>query len=121
MVKRAKNIYLLVDRSDVKELKARPIDENINIDKKLEEKTKEEQEEVKEEEIKENNNLEKELFNNFDDSKEYSIYRVYTVKEDDTIDLILDKFNVTRDILKDYNSLDNLTVGSKIIIPSIDE
>jgi len=30
MVKRAKNIYLLMDRSDVKELKARPIDENIN-------------------------------------------------------------------------------------------
>jgi len=29
MVKRAKNIYLLMDRSDVKELKARPIDENI--------------------------------------------------------------------------------------------
>ena len=29
MVKRAKNIYLLMDRSDVKELKSRPIDENI--------------------------------------------------------------------------------------------
>ena len=29
MPKRAKNIYLLMDRSDVKELEARPIDENI--------------------------------------------------------------------------------------------
>ena len=66
-------------------------------------------------------NIEDELFNNLNDDHEYSIYRVYTVKEDDTVDLILEKFNVTRDILKDYNDLDNLTVGSKIIIPSVDE
>ena len=71
--------------------------------------------------VENNKEFEKELFDNLDDSHEYSIYRVYTVKEDDTVDLILEKFNVTRDILKDYNDLDNLTVGSKIIIPSVDE
>ena len=37
------------------------------------------------------------------------------------IELILDKFNIPREILADYNDLSNLTVGSKIIIPSIDE
>ena len=35
------------------------------------------------------------LFNSIDDSKEYSIYRVYTFKEDDTIDLILEKYKIT--------------------------
>ena len=53
--------------------------------------------------------------------KEYSIYRVYTVKEDDTLDLIYDKFNTNKETLMDYNDLDNITVGSKIIIPSQDE
>ena len=65
--------------------------------------------------------IELDLFNNLNDDKEYSIYRVYTVKEDDTIELILDKFNISRELLSDYNDLDNLVVGSKIIIPSIDE
>ena len=65
--------------------------------------------------------IEQELFNNITDEKEYSIYRVYTVKEEDSIDVILDKFNITRDILSDYNDLENLRVGMKIIIPSTDE
>lgn len=78
--------------------------------------------EIKDKKDKDSNNFEKELFNEFKDSeKEYSIYRVYTVKEDDTVDLILEKFNVTRELLSDYNDLDNLTIGSKIIIPSVDE
>ncbi|MBQ8892616.1 MAG: LysM peptidoglycan-binding domain-containing protein [Bacilli bacterium] len=69
----------------------------------------------------ESNDLEIDLFNNLNDEKEYSIYSVYTVGENDTVELILDKFNITREILADYNDLDNLTVGSKIIIPSVDE
>jgi len=86
------------------------IDVDTNIDIKNDKKEKQDKENIKEE-----------LFSNLNDDHEYSIYRVYTVKEDDTIDLILEKFDVTRDILKDYNDLDNLVVGSKIIIPSVDE
>ena len=65
--------------------------------------------------------FEDEILNNISDDKEYSIYRVYTVKENDTLDIIYDKFNVTKEILMDYNDLDNISVGSKIIIPSTDE
>ena len=68
-----------------------------------------------------NKELETDLFDNLSDEKEYSIYRVYTVKEDDTVDLILEKFDTTREILSEYNDLDNLMVGSKIIVPSLDE
>ncbi len=77
-------------------------------------------------EITINNNQEEgtfedEILENMSNEKEYSIYRVYTVKEDDTLDIIYDKFNTNKEILSDYNDLDNISVGSKIIIPSSDE
>ena len=80
------------------------IDSNVNINSPKEEIT-----------------LEEELLSNMDSNPEYSIYRVYTMKEEDTIDSILDKYKVTKEILSDYNDLDNLKIGDKIIIPSIDE
>lgn len=61
------------------------------------------------------------LFENMTDTKEFSIYRVYTVLEDDTMELIYEKFNTTKEILMEYNDLDNVSVGSKLIIPSEDE
>ena len=64
--------------------------------------------------------IEKELFTP-DDTLEYSIYRVYTMKEDDTLEYIYEKYNINKEILAMYNDLDNLKVGSKIIIPSVDE
>ena len=65
--------------------------------------------------------LEEELLKEIGSTPEYSIYRVYTMKEEDTIEGILEKYGVTKELLSDYNDLDNLTVGSKIIIPSVDE
>ena len=65
--------------------------------------------------------LEEELLKNVNDNPEYSIYRVYTMKEEDTIEKILEQYGISREILADYNDLDNLIVGSKIIIPSVDE
>ena len=65
--------------------------------------------------------LEEELLNEIGSTPEYSIYRVYTMKEEDTIEGILEKYGVTKELLSDYNDLDNLAVGSKIIIPSVDE
>ena len=64
--------------------------------------------------------IEKELFTP-DDTLEYSIYRVYTMKEDDALEYIYEKYNINKEILAMYNDLDNLKVGSKIIIPSVDE
>lgn len=64
--------------------------------------------------------IEKELFTP-DDTLEYSIYRVYTMKDDDILEYIYEKYNVNKEILAMYNDLDNLKVGSKIIIPSVDE
>ena len=71
--------------------------------------------------LKVNDDFNDNLFNNTSDVKEYSIYRVYTLTNEDTLEMIYEKFNTTKEILADYNDLDNLSVGSKIIIPSCDE
>ena len=55
------------------------------------------------------------------DEKEYSIYRVYTVNENDTLESILDKYKVTREDIEQYNDLQNVKKGTKLIIPSTDE
>jgi len=87
----------------VSEEKPKEIINNININYKTE------------------NTNQEDLFNNIEDTKEYSIYRVYTLKEDDTLDVIYEKFETCKEILSEYNDLDNLMIGSKIIIPSSDE
>lgn len=54
----------------------------------------------------------------FNGEETYSTYSIYVMKEEDTIEKILEKYNITRFDLEDYNDLTNVTVGSKIIIPS---
>ena len=61
------------------------------------------------------------LFKESDTDKEYSIYRVYTISEGDTLDTILDKYKITKDNLEQYNDLTKLDIGTKLIIPSSDE
>lgn len=55
------------------------------------------------------------------DEKEYSIYRVYTVLDNDTLDSILNKYKVKKEDIEPYNDLSNVKVGTKLIIPSVDE
>lgn len=47
----------------------------------------------------------------------FSTYHVYIVREGDTIDQILDKYNISREELSNYNNLDNINLGTKLIIP----
>ena len=56
-----------------------------------------------------------------DNTKEYSIYRVYTILENDTLDSILKKYNVTKEELEKYNDLSQFKPNDKLIIPSVDE
>lgn len=101
---------------DLKELENLAKEKNISV--KKEEVVSEKK---SSEEINVNTDFSETLFQDIEEEKEFSIYRVYTVKEDDTIDIICDKFNTNKEILSDYNDLDNLVIGSKLIIPSQDE
>ena len=75
----------------------------------------------KEEEMKEEANTnENTNINIFEPSTEenYVTYRVYKVEESDTIDTILTKYNVNKDMLADYNNIENIKPGDKLIIPT---
>ncbi len=51
----------------------------------------------------------------------YLTYRVYIFKEEDTIEGILEKYNITKEQLEDYNNLDEITAGTKLVIPSFND
>lgn len=65
----------------------------------------------------------KSLFDSFDDSNEtFTTYRVHIVRETDTIDTIVTKYNITKEEIAAYNKIDDLKLGDKIVIPAnIDE
>ena len=44
------------------------------------------------------------------------------MRKEDTIETIMDKYKITKEQLSNYNDLDNLEIGSKVVIPqSINE
>lgn len=58
------------------------------------------------------------ILTNLKDTEEtFSTYHVYVIRDGDTIDKILDKYKVSREELADYNDLDNINIGTKLIIP----
>lgn len=62
-------------------------------------------------------NINTNIFSN-NDVDTYSTYYVYIVKEDDTIDKILDKYSITKEELENYNDIENIKPFDKIIIPT---
>lgn len=66
-----------------------------------------------------NNNLDKvntNMFANMDEET-YKAYYVYIVREDDTIDKILAKYNITKEDFELYNNITDIKVNDKVIIP----
>lgn len=107
----------------------------VSIDglKEREEKEVVEEPEVLEEtlenensERKENENLErkeneenpKSIFEDLDENERYSVYKVHIVTENDTIENILQKYEITKEELEAYNDLKDMQIGDKLIIPS---
>jgi len=70
-------------------------------------------------EIKETTNKEKDFFDNLDIEEAYRTYKVYIVEENDSLEKILERFNVTKEELEDYNDLNTIKKGLKLIIPTI--
>lgn len=57
------------------------------------------------------------IFNNPNLEESYMTYKVYIVREGDTIDSILTKYEIARDQLFKYNVINELNIGDKLIIP----
>lgn len=61
------------------------------------------------------------LFSNLDDAETYTTYYVYIVKEEDTIDKIMAKYEVTKEDLESYNDISSVKPGDKIVVPKRNE
>lgn len=93
------------------------IDEEVTDERSTFKDTKKEEIEfAKEIDNKENDQL---LFNsiNFNENN-YITYHVHIFREEDNIDNIIKLYNITKDDLSSYNDIENIRLGSKIIIPS---
>lgn len=51
----------------------------------------------------------------------YYTYKIYILREGDTVDTICNKYNITKEELSMYNTLSDLKIGDKIIIPEVNE
>lgn len=62
------------------------------------------------------------LFSSLSDAEEsFATYAVHIMQRGDSLESVIDKYNTNRDAISDYNDLDNIVLGSKIIIPSNNE
>lgn len=95
-------IDVLVDNLSEKKL-LEPIDEKLD--------------EVKDEVV---NHIEERDFEilNTNYQEGYMTYKVYIVREGDTIESILDKYQISLDKLNKYNTINELNIGDKLIIPN---
>lgn len=127
------NIEYSINASEIKE---EPKEEELfkrveepELDKILEEietdreEPKEEVKEVKEDEERditdEAKNTILDSINNTEDA--YVTYHIHEMKETDTIESICIKYNTSKNIIGDYNDIENLVIGDKIIIPEVNE
>ena len=101
------NIEVSLDNLEEKEIVVLP-EEKIEI---LDER--------EEADIENNQNIDtKNLFDSFDENERYSVYKVHVVTENDTIDSILQKYEINKEELEAYNDLNNLKIGDKLIVPN---
>lgn len=112
-----------------KEVEEPQIEKSVNYDRKEEKELPKEdvqpEIELNIENINVNNNSVEDdskyassLFNNLESGETYSTYHVYIVKEEDTIDKIMEKYSVSKEDLSNYNDLNDIKPGDKVIIPT---
>lgn len=74
---------------------------------------------VKEKVVPVNEEVQTNLFEQFSkESENYATYKIFIVREGDSVLTICDKYNVSEEILSKYNDLKELKIGDKIIIPT---
>ncbi len=117
------NIPLVEENKQVEELRecdGDPIkeemeEEPVQIEDTINEVTEEENDNNKVEE--EDNNVGS-LFTSLNDSEEtFSTYSIYIIREETSIESIMEKYSITKEELENYNDLSSIGIGSKVIIP----
>ena len=57
------------------------------------------------------------IFSSMSSDETFSTYHVYIVRENDTLEQILDRYKIGKEEVGNYNDLNDIKVGSKLIIP----
>ena len=118
-----------VEEIDVKEELERDCDDDIVPDELKEIPVKDDSKrekievEAENEEVveKPKNNIVKvnSLFANLGEENDtFTTYSVYIMREEDTIEKVMDKYKVSKEELQNYNDLSTIELNSKVIIPS---
>lgn len=81
------------------------------------EETKSPEVNTKEESREESVNIGTDLFSNLDSTETYTTYYVYIVKEEDTLEKILTKYEISKEDFESYNDISDIKPGEKVIIP----
>lgn len=90
-------------------------------DKVVEEEEINDEEEIEDEDEEEKESINDSLFTNLDEEDTYGTFLVYIVRENESINSIIEKYNTNIEELQKYNDIDNIGVGTKLIIPYINE
>ena len=61
------------------------------------------------------------FFNIEDDQDTYGTFVVYIVRENETINSIIEKYNTSLEEIEKYNDIKDLNIGTKLIIPLLNE
>lgn len=73
--------------------------------------------ETKNDNVLDNKNIKEEVLEIKEDNNKYVSYNVCIVRENDTIESIIERYNTSLDNIKKYNVINEIKVGDKIIIP----
>ena len=116
------NVLKVIISVNVDQLKEKEMCDNREIIETLEK-----QEEISnltndiiEQEVDENNSKQpiNSIFGNMSSVDNYISYNIYIIREGDTLETILEKYETTEEDLKKYNDISSLEIGTKIVIPN---
>lgn len=112
----------IIEKTYIEEKESEPMKEEKSIEEQVEKKQEyiEKQERCIEEEIelpKEENNINKIIGEIKEDEDDFTTYYIYIMRENDTIESVIEKYNTTKEQLEEYNTLTEIKLGDKIIIP----
>ena len=116
------HIELLIEGLELitdEEEEERECDGDSSEEKEIEIPIKEDNESIRSEE---DNSVQKSLFMNLNEEQEtFGTFIVYIIRQNETVNTIIEKYATTLEELEKYNDLSDLKDGSKIIVPIKDE
>lgn len=99
------SIEMIIENLNEREVRNMCIDETEEINEEIEP-------------IKEEINTNTSLFENDEDEEKYVTYKIHFITEKDTIESLVQKYEVKREEIEKYNNLTEIKIGDKIIIPT---